>query len=204
MSGAVVAGATVWAQTAHRPNQLRRRRRRCRLRSTRGPWLASVRAPTAGGAGTEAGRPPRGLERAAGIERQRRRQHGGRGPCALQAGRWPAPGGARTRICPAADRSESSRRPGNHRSPAAQIGEAGPSIDTFLSSMLMSQIDGRASTPALNARVRKALQKTVAKIEKSAVGRKLEHCWRLGAGARHRCLPQLGLKTEAWRWMPLS
>ena len=42
----------------------------------------------------------------------------------------------------------------------------GPCIDTFLSSMLMSQIDGRASTPALNARVRKALQKTVAKIEK--------------------------------------
>ena len=42
----------------------------------------------------------------------------------------------------------------------------GPCIDTFLSSMLLSQIDGRASTPALNARVRKALQKTVAKIEK--------------------------------------
>ena len=42
----------------------------------------------------------------------------------------------------------------------------GPYIDTFLSSMLMSQIDGRASTPALNARVRTALQKTVAKIEK--------------------------------------
>jgi hypothetical protein len=42
----------------------------------------------------------------------------------------------------------------------------GPYIDTFLSSMLMSQTDGRASTPALNARVRKALQKTVAKIEK--------------------------------------
>src|SRR4026209_2916235 len=32
--------------------------------------------------------------------------------------------------------------------------------------MLMSQLDARASTPALNARVRKALQKTVAKIEK--------------------------------------
>src|SRR5688572_30712728 len=29
----------------------------------------------------------------------------------------------------------------------------GPCIDTFLSSMLMSQVDGRASTPALNARV---------------------------------------------------
>ena len=42
----------------------------------------------------------------------------------------------------------------------------GPCIDTFLASMLMSQTDGRASTPALNARVRKALQKTVAKIEK--------------------------------------
>ena len=42
----------------------------------------------------------------------------------------------------------------------------GPYIDTFLSSMLMSQMDGRASTPALNARARKALQKTVAKIEK--------------------------------------
>ena len=42
----------------------------------------------------------------------------------------------------------------------------GPYIDTFLASMLLSRIDGRASTPALNARVRKALQKTVAKIEK--------------------------------------
>ncbi len=42
----------------------------------------------------------------------------------------------------------------------------GPCIDTFLASMLMAQVDGRASTPALNARVRKALQKTVAKIEK--------------------------------------
>lgn len=42
----------------------------------------------------------------------------------------------------------------------------GPYIDTFLSSMLLSQVDGRASTPAMNARVRNALQKTVAKIEK--------------------------------------
>jgi hypothetical protein len=42
----------------------------------------------------------------------------------------------------------------------------GPCIDTFLSSMLMSRMDGRASTPALNARIRQALQKTVAKIEK--------------------------------------
>jgi hypothetical protein len=42
----------------------------------------------------------------------------------------------------------------------------GPCIDTFLSSMLLAEVDGRASTPALNARIRKALQKTVAKIEK--------------------------------------
>ena len=42
----------------------------------------------------------------------------------------------------------------------------GPYIDTFLSSMLMSRMDGRASTPVLNARIRQALQKTVAKIEK--------------------------------------
>lgn len=42
----------------------------------------------------------------------------------------------------------------------------GPYIDTFLSSMLLSRIDGRASTPALNARVRTALPKTIAKIEK--------------------------------------
>ena len=42
----------------------------------------------------------------------------------------------------------------------------GPYIDTFLSSMLMSQIDGRLSTPALNTRARNALQKTVAKIQK--------------------------------------
>ncbi len=42
----------------------------------------------------------------------------------------------------------------------------GPCIDTFLSSMLMSRMDGRASTAALNARVRKGLEKTVAKIEK--------------------------------------
>jgi hypothetical protein len=55
----------------------------------------------------------------------------------------------------------------------------GPYIDTFLSSMLMSQIDGRASTPALNARVRKALQKTVAKIEKH---QQSDGSWNLAGG----------------------
>jgi hypothetical protein len=55
----------------------------------------------------------------------------------------------------------------------------GPYIDTFLSSMLMSQIDGHASTPALNARVRKALQKTVAKIEKH---QQKDGSWNLAGG----------------------
>ena len=55
----------------------------------------------------------------------------------------------------------------------------GPCIDTFLSSMLLAQIDGRASTPALNARVRKALQKTVAKIEKH---QQSDGSWNLAGG----------------------
>jgi hypothetical protein len=43
----------------------------------------------------------------------------------------------------------------------------------------MSQIDGRASTPALNARVRKALQKTVAKIEKH---QRSDGSWNMAGG----------------------
>lgn len=51
--------------------------------------------------------------------------------------------------------------------PGTQIQrKLGPYIDTFLASMMLAQIDGRASTPALNARIRTALHKTVAKIEK--------------------------------------
>jgi hypothetical protein len=55
----------------------------------------------------------------------------------------------------------------------------GPCIDTFLSSMLLAQIDGRASTPALKARVRTALQKTVAKIEKHQLA---DGSWNLAGG----------------------
>ena len=55
----------------------------------------------------------------------------------------------------------------------------GPCIDTFLASMLMSQVDGRASTLALNARVRKALQKTVAKIEKH---QRSDGSWNIAGG----------------------
>jgi hypothetical protein len=55
----------------------------------------------------------------------------------------------------------------------------GPYIDTFLSSMLLSQMDGRASKPAVNARIRLALQKTVAKIEKH---QQSDGSWNLAGG----------------------
>ena len=42
----------------------------------------------------------------------------------------------------------------------------GPYIDTFLTSRLLSEVDGTLS-PAMNARVRKALEKVVAKIERN-------------------------------------
>ncbi|MBM3768514.1 MAG: hypothetical protein FJW32_24300 [Acidobacteria bacterium] len=41
----------------------------------------------------------------------------------------------------------------------------GPFIDTFLTSMLFSEIDGQMSDPQLNRRVRAALEKCVRKIE---------------------------------------
>lgn len=41
----------------------------------------------------------------------------------------------------------------------------GPYIDTFLTAMLLAELDGTLSHTALNARVRRALQKVVAKIE---------------------------------------
>jgi hypothetical protein len=43
----------------------------------------------------------------------------------------------------------------------------GPYIDTFLTSMLLAKVDGTASSATKNASVRKALEKTVAKIEKN-------------------------------------
>jgi len=43
----------------------------------------------------------------------------------------------------------------------------GPYIDTFLSSMLLSEVDGTMGDPKSDARVRASLQKCVAKIEKN-------------------------------------
>lgn len=42
----------------------------------------------------------------------------------------------------------------------------GPYIDTFLTAMLLAEVDGSFAKPSLNARVRRALEKCVAKIER--------------------------------------
>jgi hypothetical protein len=55
----------------------------------------------------------------------------------------------------------------------------GPYIDTFLASMLLAEVDGTFSNAALNARVRRALQKTVAKIEKN---QQKDGSWNIAGG----------------------
>ena len=55
----------------------------------------------------------------------------------------------------------------------------GPYIDTFLTSMLLAEVDGTFSNPTLNARVRQALQKTVAKIEKN---QQRDGSWNIAGG----------------------
>jgi hypothetical protein len=55
----------------------------------------------------------------------------------------------------------------------------GPYIDTFLTSMLLSEVDGTLSTAGQNARVRKSLEKCVAKIEHNQQG---DGSWNVGGG----------------------
>jgi hypothetical protein len=55
----------------------------------------------------------------------------------------------------------------------------GPYIDTFLTSMLLAEVDGTFSNPALNVRVRQALQKTVGKIEKH---QQADGSWNIAGG----------------------
>jgi hypothetical protein len=55
----------------------------------------------------------------------------------------------------------------------------GPYIDTFLTSMLLSEVDGTLPTAAENARVRKALEKCVAKIE---ANQQRDGSWNVGGG----------------------
>ena len=211
MSGAVVAGAAVWAQTQRTTPEPKTAPAPAPVSTAvdKGArWLASVQGADGGwgqdGGEASSARPGERLESsgndvantavAALALLQAGRQYGRR---------WSAHShlscsGSR-RVQPTAWQSPIAR--------ARRSAKLGPYIDTFLSSMLMSQIDGRASTPALNARVRKALQKTVAKIEKH---QQSDGSWNIAGG----WAPVLGtsmaraassrLKAEASRWMPLS
>jgi Squalene-hopene cyclase C-terminal domain/Prenyltransferase and squalene oxidase repeat len=55
----------------------------------------------------------------------------------------------------------------------------GPYIDTFLTSMLLAQVDGTLSSRELNARVRRALEKCVAKIEQNQLK---DGSWNIAGG----------------------
>src|SRR5437867_8151555 len=55
----------------------------------------------------------------------------------------------------------------------------GPYIDTFLASMLLAKVDGTFSKPTQNARVREALEKCVAKIERN---QKSDGSWNIAGG----------------------
>ena len=203
MSVAVVAGGVVWAQTQ---------------RSTPTPKTASAPAGVGSGSGSGVGvecdrqRGPvagvgagrrwrvgsgrrRGVRRApgraAGIERQRRRQHGGRRPCA-PAGRQavPAAGGARPRIRPAADRGESGGRSGHHRSPGhADPAKARP-VHRHVSLVDADVADGRSRVDA--------------GAERAASARRCRRRWRRSRSISRRTaagtLPAAGRRCSARRW----
>ena len=169
MSVAVVAGAAVWAQTPRTtpgPNTAPAPMSTAVDKGAR--WLASVQGAD-GGWGQDGGEPS--------SARPGERLESSGNDVAntavaalalLQAGRQYQPQVERA-LAFILQRVEASPVDGlaiTDREGTQIQRKLGPCIDTFLSAMLLSQIDGRASTPALNARVRKGLQKTVAKIEK--------------------------------------
>ena len=171
MSVAVVAGATVWAQT-HRTTPEPKTAPAPAPVSTAvdkgARWLASVQGADGGwgqdGGAASSARPGERLESSGNDVANTAVA----ALALLQAGRQYEPQVERA-LAFVLQRIEASPADGlaiTDRQGTQIQRKLGPYIDTFLSSMLMSQIDGRASTPALNARVRKALQKTVAKIEK--------------------------------------
>ena len=170
MSGAVVAGAAVWAQTQRTtPEPKTARAAPVSTAVDKGArWLASVQGADGGwgqdGGEASSARPGERLESSGNDVANTAVA----ALALLQAGRQYEPQVERA-LAFVLQRIEASPADGlaiTDRQGTQIQRKLGPCIDTFLSSMLMSQIDGRASTPALNARVRKALQKTVAKIEK--------------------------------------
>ena len=169
MSVAVVAGAAVWAQTQRTTPAPKTAPAPVSTAVDKGArWLASVQGAD-GGWGQDGGvassaRPGERLESSGNDVANTAVA----ALALLQAGRQYQPQVERA-LAFILQRIEASPADGlaiTDRQGTQIQRKLGPYIDTFLSSMLMSQIDGRASTPALNARVRKALQKTVAKIEK--------------------------------------
>ena len=171
MSGAVVAGGAVWAQTQRTTPEPKTAPAPAPVSTAvdKGArWLASVQGADGGwgqdGGAASSARPGERLESSGNDVANTAVA----ALALLQAGRQYQPQVERA-LAFVLQRIEASPADGlaiTDRQGTQIQRKLGPYIDTFLSSMLMSQIDGRASTPALNARVRKALQKTVAKIEK--------------------------------------
>ena len=171
MSVAVVAGAAVWAQTQRTTPEPKTAPAPAPVSTAvdKGArWLASVQGADGGwgqdGGEASSARPGERLESSGNDVANTAVA----ALALLQAGRQYEPQVERA-LAFVLQRIEASPADGlaiTDRQGTQIQRKLGPYIDTFLSSMLMSQIDGRASTPALNARVRKALQKTVAKIEK--------------------------------------
>ena len=131
MSVAVVAGGAVWAQTQRTTPEPKTAPALAPVSTAvdKGArWLASVQGADGGwgqdGGAASSARPGERLESSGNDVANTAVA----ALALLQAGRqYRAAGGARTRICPAADRGESSRRPGNHRSPGhADPAKAGP------------------------------------------------------------------------------
>jgi hypothetical protein len=169
MSVAVVAGAPVWAQTQRTTPEPKTAPAPVSTAVDKGArWLSSVQGADGGwgqdGGAASSARPGERLETSGNDVANTAVA----ALALLQAGRQYDPQVERA-LAFVLQRIEASPTDGlaiTDRQGTQIQRKLGPYIDTFLSSMLMSQIDGRASTPALNARVRKALQKTVAKIEK--------------------------------------
>jgi hypothetical protein len=169
MSGAVVAGGAVWTQTQRLTPEPKTALAPGSTAVDKGArWLASVQGADGGwgqdGGEASSARPGERLESSGNDVANTAVA----ALALLQAGRQYEPQVERA-LAFVLQRIEASPADGpaiTDRQGTQIQRKLGPYIDTFLSSMLMSQIDGRASTPALNARVRKALQKTVAKIEK--------------------------------------
>ena len=182
MTVAVMAGAAVWAQTQRATPESNTAPASVSTAVDKGArWLASVQGADGGwgqdGGEASSARPGERLESSGNDVANTAVA----ALALLQAGRQYEPQVERA-LAFILQRIEASPADGlaiTDRQGTQIQRKLGPCIDTFLSSMLLAQIDGRASTPALNARVRKALQKTVAKIEKH---QQSDGSWNLAGG----------------------